>query len=357
MIQPLHIGRAVENAVLDFTTLHESSITNRKDATRAMDQLCQRIMASMQFQPQQGANFLGTRNPSAASMQSSFVSMQPSINESYNLPPSPPPSVGSPQQQSYQRIFPQNKLGIRCPPDQEGQRGRYKATQASPLGWIGSQLNQSSGGLTAQNPHSSPVAEEQQQSPQSPDNLELEQRSRFSAQHSTHGNNRGSVHFPPDSATSTIISQYSQSPSTWSQTASENPPQQWQQGTASTDRAASLASGTYRQNIGGHFDGEAKALSIRSSRTKNLQRVHDAPEVVPMSPGVRPQTSAHPDKSSEKYPAYLTQADYTERLLSLPVGMDNIWIPLDRPALHNRYFGFCQGAWQIRKAVRSSLGR
>jgi len=45
VIQALHIARAVENAILDFTHLYETSITNRKDATRAMDQLCQRIMA------------------------------------------------------------------------------------------------------------------------------------------------------------------------------------------------------------------------------------------------------------------------------------------------------------------------
>ena len=59
-----------------------------------------------------------------------------------------------------------------------------------------------------------------------------------------------------------------------------------------------------------------------------------------------------PDLANEKFSASLTQADYQERLSTLPRGSENIWLPLARPALHNRYHGFCKGAWQIRKAVR-----
>lgn len=60
-----------------------------------------------------------------------------------------------------------------------------------------------------------------------------------------------------------------------------------------------------------------------------------------------------PDLANEKFSASLTQADYQERLASLPKGLDNVWLPLTRPALHNRYHGFCKGAWQIRRAVCS----
>lgn len=64
-----------------------------------------------------------------------------------------------------------------------------------------------------------------------------------------------------------------------------------------------------------------------------------------------------PDLTNEKFSASLTQADYQERLASLPKGLDNVWLPLARPALHNRYHGFCKGAWQIRRAVCiSSIG-
>jgi hypothetical protein len=90
--------------------------------------------------------------------------------------------------------------------------------------------------------------------------------------------------------------------------------------------------------------------------TEEIYRDFEAPEVVSAFDGMYP---ASPDLNqfSEKYPAaaLLTQADYAARLLSLPAGMENIWMPLKRPAMHNRYHGFCKGAWQIRKAVRSIL--
>jgi hypothetical protein len=354
VIQALHIARAVENAVLDFTTLHETSVTNRKDATRAMDQLCQRIMASMQY----GLHKSEARDPSASSMQSSFASLPLS---SYDLPPSPPASVGSPRQPDYQRATSQRTLTIRPPSDKVDQRGSYNAPQASPLGWIRSQVNHSSSDLAAGYAPSS-TAGKGQQSHQSPDDLELERRSQFSMQYSAPGSEKGSVHLQPAGVTSTTTSRYPQDPSTRAQAASEHPPQRSQQGTASTERAVILASGTHRQNSGGSLGDKAEALSTRSRTTKphsqclprietvdDLQPDFDAPEVVSGDfEGIYPV----PDQS-EKYPAFLTQSDYAERLLSLPAGMDNIWMPLKRPAMHNRYHGFCTGAWKMRKAVRS----
>ncbi|GAB7334713.1 hypothetical protein MBLNU13_g06652t1 [Cladosporium sp. NU13] len=62
-----------------------------------------------------------------------------------------------------------------------------------------------------------------------------------------------------------------------------------------------------------------------------------------------------PDLANEKFSASLTQADYQERLSTLPRRLENIWLPLARPALHNRYHGFCKGAWQIRGAVDEGL--
>jgi hypothetical protein len=57
------------------------------------------------------------------------------------------------------------------------------------------------------------------------------------------------------------------------------------------------------------------------------------------------------DLMNEKISASLTQADYQERLACLSNGVEHIWLPLARPALHNMYHGFCRGAWQIRRAV------
>jgi len=413
-----------------------------------MDQLCQRIMASMQFQPQHGENRSDARMPSNSSMRSSLASIQLSdINGSYDYPPTPPTSVGSPRQPSYQHTFPQRASTIRSPSDSLSQRVRYNAPQASPLGWISSQANRSSGDLTVgyapssiggeeqqsyqryapssiagaeqqnyqryasssiagteqqnyqryapssiageeqQNyqryaPSSiageeqqnyqgyapSSIAGEEQQNIQSPDDLELERRSQFSIQLSTLGSDRGSVNLHPASTTSTATSRYPHDPSTRGQAPSEQPPQLSQQWTAPTDRAVILASETHRQNNGGSSGDVAEASSTRSQTTRppplprletveTLQRYFEAPEVVPTDFEGKYPVTPGPDQSSEKYPAFRTQAEYTERLLSLPPGMENIWMPLQRPAMHNRYYGFCKGAWQIRKMVRSYLRR
>ena len=37
------------------------------------------------------------------------------------------------------------------------------------------------------------------------------------------------------------------------------------------------------------------------------------------------------DLDNEKFPACLTQADYQDRLLTLPEGQENVWLPLSRP--------------------------
>ena len=352
VIQPLHIARAVENAVLDFTTLHETSITNRKDATRAMDQLCQRIMSSMQY----GLHRSEPRNTSNSSIRSSFASTPLSL---YDLPPSPPLSVGSPQQLDQQRAFLQRSLTIRPPSDQVDQRGNYEALQASPPGWSNSQPSLSSRDLTAGNSSSSTAGREQQNL-QSPEDLDFQRRSQLSVRYSARGSERGLAHRRPVSTVSTTTFRYPQDPSSRIQAASEAPPQHSQQRIASTDRTARLASGTQRQNNGGGLEDEAEALSTGSwtPRPQRLPRIETDDDLQPAFEALEVASMdfkgmyTMPDQS-DKYLACLTQADYAERLLSLPAGMDNIWMPLKRPAMHNRYHGFCKGAWQIRKMVRS----
>jgi hypothetical protein len=357
VIQALHIARAVENAILDFTTLHETSVTNRKDATRAMDQLCHRIMASMQY---------GLRNsdglaPSSSSMQSSLASVTLSSSlSSYDLPPSPPVSVASPRQQ---RAFSQSTLAIRPPSDIVDQRGSCNAPQASSVGWMSAQLNHSSGDETVGNASSSFVGRDQH-SHQNTNDLDLGRRSLISTPYFVLGSDRVSVLSQPVTAPPTTTSRYPPDPSVWIQAASEQTLQHSKEETESIGGSTILASGIYAQNSGGNSGDEAETLStwsrttqppsqqpLRMEPARNQLHIYDAPEVV--SPNYEGMYIV-PDKC-EKYPALLTQADYAERLLTLPLGMDNIWIPLMRPAMHNRYHGFCKGAWQIRKAVRACL--
>ncbi|RDW57299.1 hypothetical protein BP5796_12749 [Coleophoma crateriformis] len=367
VIQPLYMARAVESAVLDFTTLHESSITNRRDATGAMDQLCQRIVASMQFQQQHGVDLSEARSPSDSSMRSSVISIQPSdLNEYYDLPLSPSGSVGHPRQTPYQRGFHQRTLSDRDPSNDGGQRGRYNAPQASPLSWINARVQYGSDDLAARDAPSAIMSEEQ--SHQGPEYFELERRNQFSTQYSAVGDDRGSVNLQPASPTSATTPRNPQDPLSSSQEAFKQSPQFPQQQPAATDGTAILAHGTRRQNSGGSFGDEAEILSTVSQTTKprppsrspmepaeTSRCAFEAPEVALMDFGSMYTITPRPDKSSEKYPAFRTQADYAELLLSLPVGINDIWVPLPRPALHNRYHGFCKGAWQIRKAVHEGL--
>ncbi|KAM0716661.1 hypothetical protein Q7P37_008106 [Cladosporium fusiforme] len=136
--QALHRVRIVEAASLDLTALHETCITSRKDATRAMDQVCQRIMASIQFQSQQPDDkTMETWSPSESSMRSGSASVQPpSLNESCEIPPalpiqidkrlpSLPAAIGHASRVIYQpiqRVFPQRAVSIRHGSDAVSQK-------------------------------------------------------------------------------------------------------------------------------------------------------------------------------------------------------------------------------------------
>ncbi|KAK6442429.1 hypothetical protein LTR95_001337 [Oleoguttula sp. CCFEE 5521] len=142
IIQALHMARAVENAVLDLTTLHESSITCCKDATRAMDQLCQRITASLRFQQQHlqqpdGGHAVSGLSPSNASMRSVATGAQPPDSEKTFevMPHGHMSGVGTPNGNTYQRALPplpQRTATIRRPSDAISQMSRYTVNRAPP---------------------------------------------------------------------------------------------------------------------------------------------------------------------------------------------------------------------------------
>ncbi|KAK6437685.1 hypothetical protein LTR95_006114 [Oleoguttula sp. CCFEE 5521] len=142
IIQALHMARAVENAVLDLTTLHESSITCCKDATRAMDQLCQRITASLQLQQQHlqqpdGGHAVSALSPSNASMRSVATSVQPpEFDKTFEVMSHAHMSgMGAPNGNMYQRALPplpQRTATIRRPSDTISQMSRFTVNRAPP---------------------------------------------------------------------------------------------------------------------------------------------------------------------------------------------------------------------------------
>jgi hypothetical protein len=323
-----------------------------------MDQLCHRITASMQFQPQHNGSIFDARSPSDSSIRSSFVSARPPDPIGiYDLPPSPPASMGSPQQTIYERAFPQRTLTVRSPNEPTGLVRRYNAPRESSLGWVSSQFGQHN-----RNPPSPQVGQEQQGHRRT-DDWELDRSDQSSIQNSALGSFAGSVRLHATSTTSSTTSRY---PLNFEKTLENS-----QMNAASSDRELVIVPERQEQPNEGRENGEevitiivpptteppttepsttepptTESLPLCHSRietAEDLQRAFQAPEVV---------MSAESDPSSEKFLAFRTQADYEEQLLSLPAGMENIWLPLSRPAMHNRYQGFCKGAWQIRKAVR-----
>ena len=339
-----------------------------------MDQLCQRIMASIQFQPQHGVNESGGKIPSDSSVRSSFGSVRLSDpNEWKDLPPTPPPSVGSPRQ-PYQRVLPQRTLTMRRPSDRVGQIGRYNglqispqaslqispptSTQTSPLGWISSQVNRVNGNSPAGNASISTPSEMQPTYEESA-NMDVEQRSEFSIQLSAYEGEQDLIVRQPTSVTSITTSQQLQHSTPSSHTAYDQPTQHAQR-SLSTRKEPIPDPEAQTQRSETPISDEARAL-IALSQTKDdrplclprietaddLERAFQAPEVV----SADFEGMHHVAEDNEKFITFLSQADYAERLLSLPTGLENIWTPLKRPAMHNRYHGFCKGAWQIRKTV------
>lgn len=98
IIPSLGLARTVDNAVLDFTALHESSATGRKDATRAMDHLYQRLMASRQIGSRSRSKSIEVTPPSTSSPLSSYANLQPPGDSErfHKLLPSLPSTMESP---------------------------------------------------------------------------------------------------------------------------------------------------------------------------------------------------------------------------------------------------------------------
>ncbi|KAK3071088.1 hypothetical protein LTR53_009282 [Teratosphaeriaceae sp. CCFEE 6253] len=328
VMQALHLARAVESAILDFTKLHESSLTCRTDATRAMDQLCQRIMASMQYQPHHFSGGADARNPSL-SVRSDSASLHPSFSEESVEPLSA--SMGAPDSQTTNSQHLGPAVSIRSGP--------------------------------------SSISGEDQLYHRDVEDSDVERMSELSAQDSALGSEKhlelvstismSTLNEPRRSfvRNSPTIQQY------------QPDPQPGMTATGVLDIIPARSATPSGGEIGGprtkSQDTDTSSTSSRRTttrpsyapRTEKLGghiRVLDAPEVVPkefeISSSLPQVVSPQIDRSSDKFLAYRTQADYEESLVTLPRGLDNVWTPLPRPAMHNRYHGFCRGAWQTRKA-------
>jgi hypothetical protein len=312
-----------------------------------MDQLCHRIAASMRFQPQRGVRAFGTIDPSASSIRSSFTSIRLSENsDPYALPPSPPASsVGSPRQFTDQQKSAQHRLTVRRSSDKLDQQNGYDMPSSSTPARTTSQYRRNSNDLTAAYDSNLIIHQELQNhcSPMGQDSTGVEQRKHSSLQQRENDNNIVLAHWQPESITAP----------------NKDELVRWSPINSPVGQADFIHSPSH-QLVSTNWSPKLRAdpsplCSPRIETAADLHRAFNAPEVIQRDFDGLYTTSPRPDLSAEKYPAYRTKHDYAELLLTLPVGMDNMWLPLKRPAMHNRYHGFCKGAWQARKAVRSYL--
>ena len=379
IIQALNLARAVENAVLDFTALHESSVTGRKDATRAMDQLCQRISASMQLETKSHRASVEAPSPSASSLLSSYANMQPSDgherhDKSLPLIPfavdSPPSSIL--QRKPLNRTFPVRQHIAAL------QTSQKSGSLPSPEIWALKANNSQGQQADDESLNYQPISHlGQEEGLGRLNDLELKGTSKDSIRDSGLGSDRGSEHLhimktasmaksiepergglveislnqhPPPS-----MSPPEPKPATFVPTLPMADAEKHENGPGTPDIALHTSDASPSSSL------TPIPLSARISRiekTEDMLRALEAPEVVVSKDfgvmfSMRPVASSptSPADGSDKYLAFRTQSDYAEALFSLSPGMNNIWAPLSRPAMHNRYHGFCKGAWQMRKAV------
>ena len=153
------------------------------------------------------------------------------------------------------------------------------------------------------------------------------------------------MNMQPTGASSTHLSRYAVEPlsprkatfpSTGNHT-TEQLPQYSQQEIMSTAR------GTHKRNNGGSLADEAPEVVPMSPDA--ISPVYSSEDVI--SPIEKHATGIHPAFRTQQP----TQTDNRGSVSSVPPGMDDVWLPLARPALHNRYHGFCKGAWDIRISV------
>ncbi|KAI7281724.1 hypothetical protein KC345_g3982 [Hortaea werneckii] len=341
VIRALQIARDQENVLLNLTMLHDASITNRNNAIRSMDELCQRIIQSFPvprqlaednvqaFMAQSGGfgfPFARTRRSSEESLES-YQTASPALPSAVTIPDHPG-STRSPTVSRFQ--------SMRHASDSLVQRATSLVPTRAP-------------GLPAC-PESAPRRRQQ-------DSVAAFDMFDRVATLSVHDSGRGSVE---------TDSRHRQSASLSSQAVSEELPApdsntarpRTMPGVA-IERRADLTSST-ASTASDHFpdqDAEAQSTSVSAIEA---HRALSAPEVVTQE--FSPRLTHNPTYPRQQSPSTLItdfQPSISNTFLGSPIPItpihEEIWHPLPRPAKINNYHGFCRGAWQTRQAVQEGL--
>lgn len=391
-MQALQIARAVESAVLDLSRLHESSITSRKDAMQAMDDLCRRINSNGARYNQYGDDWYGPRGSTEPPRpQFSYPHMErmrsggsdPYHSEDMRGYPTNIMMSGANQNQ-YQHF--QRAQSVRQPENMPPYSGRYQSHHTPSHSW--------SGPPTYRNEMISPppasLSEiEEDQARKMRQYSDIEQLSELSLRDSGIGSDVGSRKPPaPPSINSVGTSDIARQASINSDRSNTSQPRDTRQESLSAPRNPPSTLTARRKPVPqsnendmspDSSDAEPEQPSSRTASTSapgsasasgnsrtiesadEMTRAMAAPEVVtrengPMLMQNRDRPTPHskrPNHLASVHPALRVPYNYVDSPASPEP--DNVWLPLPRPAKHNNYHGFCKGAWQIRKSVSRAV--
>ena len=390
--------------MLDFTSLHESSITYRKDAIRAMDDLCRRIMSGGSMYGQQGYDMYGRREladspsprphyaipqmdrtPSNGSntwhpdnirgyspnvitpsqspnqypaFQRAQSNRQPDNMMMYRHAPSHSWGGTPVQQQSPHYMTPQRHVSENEVPKLQEYNELDQLSELSLRdSGIGSDLTSkhTRGALSVDSIAVSDISSKHTRGALSVDSIAVSDIARQTSGSDRSTNSHHPAHLSRESSSSirnqSFTSETRRKPVPSSDNNDNNemsPNPSINEGETQQSQSSRTASATHSPN--------ASATSATIEAADDTLRAMHAPEVVTdenrsmlsQQHARSPPRGQRPSHFAVIHPAFRSY-NYVDGPTSPEA--DNVWSPLPRPAKHNNYHGFCKGAWQIRKSV------
>ncbi|GAB1739188.1 hypothetical protein NU219Hw_g3939t1 [Hortaea werneckii] len=341
VIRALQIARDQENVLLNLTMLHDASITNRNNAIRSMDELCQRIVQSFPVPRQLGEDSMQAFMAQSGGFGFPFARTRRNSEDSL---------------ESFQTASPVLPSAVTIP-DQPGSSRSPAISRFQSMRHASDSLVQRATSLVPSRTPGPPACPEPASRRRQNDSAAAYDMFDRVATLSVHDSGRGSVE---------SNSGHRQSASLSSQAVSEELPA-LDANTArpratpgvAVERQVDLTSSTSSTAPHRLPDQDAVAQSTSMSAIE-ARRALSAPQVVTQE--FSPRLTHNPTYLRQQTPSTIMtnfEPSVNNTFLGSPIPItpvhEDVWHPLPRPAKINNYHGFCKGAWQTRQAVQEGL--
>ncbi|RMY95087.1 hypothetical protein D0862_08821 [Hortaea werneckii] len=341
VIRALQIARDQENVLLNLTMLHDASITNRNNAIRSMDELCQRIIQSFPVPRQLGED----------SMQA-FIAQ----SDGFGFPFARTRRNSEDSLESFQTASPALPSAVTIP-DQPGSSRSPAISRFQSMRHASDSLVQRATSLVPSRTPGPPACPEPASRRRQNDSAAAYDMFDRVATLSVHDSGRGSVesnsgHRQSASLSSQAVSEELPAPDANTARPRATP------GVA-IERQVDLTSSTLSTVSHRLPDQDTEAQSTSMSAIE-ARRALSAPEVVTQE--FSPRLMHNPTYLRQQTPSTIItnfEPSVNNTFLGSPIPItpvhEDVWHPLPRPAKINNYHGFCKGAWQTRQAVQEGL--